>query len=111
MLSNASLDVAFHDKSNLIVMTSVLLSTTKIKNFVSRLAPLAPQGAKEKEEAEKKELTTYSTDCGARTIGVAKREVTRFSFRESGFLLRNPEYIKQFWVGLMDGDGSIQVNH
>lgn len=23
----------------------------------------------------------------------------------------DPEYIKQFWVGLMDGDGSIQVNH
>lgn len=23
----------------------------------------------------------------------------------------NSEYIKQFWVGLMDGDGSIQVNH
>ena len=21
------------------------------------------------------------------------------------------EYIKKFWVGLMDGDGSIQVNH
>jgi hypothetical protein len=21
------------------------------------------------------------------------------------------EYIKMFWVGLMDGDGSIQVNH
>jgi hypothetical protein len=23
----------------------------------------------------------------------------------------DPEYIKKFWVGLMDGDGSIQVNH
>jgi hypothetical protein len=23
----------------------------------------------------------------------------------------NNEYIKMFWVGLMDGDGSIQVNH
>jgi hypothetical protein len=21
------------------------------------------------------------------------------------------EYVKMFWVGLMDGDGSIQVNH
>jgi autonomous glycyl radical cofactor GrcA len=26
-------------------------------------------------------------------------------------LKRDPEYIKKFWVGLMDGDGSIQVNH
>lgn len=24
---------------------------------------------------------------------------------------KDPEYIKKFWVGLMDGDGSIQVNH
>lgn len=23
----------------------------------------------------------------------------------------NNNYIKKFWVGLMDGDGSIQVNH
>lgn len=55
VLSNASLDIAFHDKSSLIVITSVLLPITT-KNL-------------------------------------------------------NPEYIKQFWVGLMDGDGSIQVNH
>lgn len=26
-------------------------------------------------------------------------------------LRKNPDYIKKFWVGLMDGDGSIQVNH
>jgi len=24
---------------------------------------------------------------------------------------KDPEYIKKFWVGLMDGDGSLQVNH
>lgn len=24
---------------------------------------------------------------------------------------KDPHYIKKFWVGLMDGDGSIQVNH
>ena len=32
----------------------------------------------------------------------------------NSFLLlpcNNNEYIKMFWVGLMDGDGSIQVNH
>ena len=26
-------------------------------------------------------------------------------------LKKDPDYIKKFWVGLMDGDGSIQVNH
>ena len=29
----------------------------------------------------------------------------------SNALKLNNEYIKKFWVGLMDGDGSIQVNH
>jgi heme/copper-type cytochrome/quinol oxidase subunit 1 len=24
---------------------------------------------------------------------------------------KDPSYIQKFWVGLMDGDGSIQVNH
>jgi hypothetical protein len=24
---------------------------------------------------------------------------------------KDPSYLKKFWVGLMDGDGSIQVNH
>jgi hypothetical protein len=23
----------------------------------------------------------------------------------------NNNYVKMFWVGLMDGDGSIQINH
>lgn len=26
-------------------------------------------------------------------------------------LVKDPSYLKKFWVGLMDGDGSIQVNH
>ena len=26
-------------------------------------------------------------------------------------IINNDDYIKKFWVGLMDGDGSIQVNH
>jgi hypothetical protein len=39
------------------------------------------------------------------------------SFSTTAFLINNDsklsddEYIKMFWVGLMDGDGSIQVNH
>ena len=30
---------------------------------------------------------------------------------ESKYYAKNEEYIKMFWVGLIDGDGSIQVNH
>ena len=34
-------------------------------------------------------------------------------FSSNGLFDKNDynEYIKMFWVGLMDGDGSIQVNH
>lgn len=33
------------------------------------------------------------------------------SYSSLNTLKLNNEYIKKFWVGLMDGDGSIQVNH
>lgn len=32
-------------------------------------------------------------------------------FKSKNNLINDKEYIKIFWVGLMDGDGSIQVNH
>lgn len=35
----------------------------------------------------------------------------KITFLNTTFLITNKEYIKQFWVGLMDGDGSIQINH
>ena len=45
VLSNASLDVAFHDKSNLFIMTSVLLSSTK-KERLSLLRSTLTKGPK-----------------------------------------------------------------
>ena len=33
------------------------------------------------------------------------------AFHDRNRLRKDTEYIKKFWVGLMDGDGSIQVNH
>ena len=33
------------------------------------------------------------------------------SYSSLNTLKLNNEYIKKFWVGLIDGDGSIQVNH
>nr|YP_009630848.1 hypothetical protein HM01MITGene05 [Hypsizygus marmoreus]QBZ73681.1 hypothetical protein HM01MITGene05 [Hypsizygus marmoreus] len=40
--------------------------------------------------------------------GVSVREPR---YRDKGKMVKSDEYIKMFWVGLMDGDGSIQVNH
>ena len=61
VLSNASLDVAFHDTV-----------TIDINSTVALLLPAIKKNEDSKE---------------------------------------SDEYIKMFWVGLMDGDGSIQVNH
>lgn len=41
-------------------------------------------------------------------IRPGREEITLIS---SMLLFSNKNYIQQFWVGLMDGDGSIQVNH
>jgi len=48
-------------------------------------------------------------------IGTIKLDIDIFNFDSYKFSDRDTdnynEYIKMFWVGLMDGDGSIQVNH
>lgn len=62
ILSNASLDISFHDT----IMINFLIIT-----------PLKLYNIKNNEDSK----------------------------------LNDDEYIKMFWVGLMDGDGSIQVNH
>ena len=68
VLSNASLDLAFHD--------------TMINFFGVRFVNLV-----------KKRLFLYRSISSLNTLKL------------------NNDYIKKFWVGLMDGDGSIQVNH
>jgi heme/copper-type cytochrome/quinol oxidase subunit 1 len=72
VLSNASLDIAFHDTFliKLYSLSAIMLTTNKNK-LCSRNLNLLEENIKKSEN----------------------------------------EYIKMFWVGLMDGDGSIQVNH
>lgn len=78
VLSNASLDIAFHDtiRLKLQFLTVPILSIT------------------ENIELRKK----------SEAVPAAGQQV-------SLPLSVQQEYIKMFWVGLMDGDGSIQVNH
>ena len=62
MLSNASLDIAFHDM-----------------NFIEQCS----------------------------MVPFLNHTIKKNDFRK----VNDDEYIRMFWVGLMEGDGSIQVNH
>ena len=81
VLSNASLDIAFHD-----TVFTLLLGTNKPSFLImSTTVPYIP---------------SFSLNIN--------------NNQNSSYLLDKinyNEYIKMFWVGLMDGDGSIQVNH
>ena len=44
------------------------------------------------------------------TFSLYFKNANLLSYKVTALKLNN-EYIKKFWVGLMDGDGSIQVNH
>lgn len=81
VLSNASLDIAFHD-------TVLNLGLINIKSgyFIMN-------------------KTGYDTS-NSNLIG--NNNDNYFNLSDNYYY---KEYIKMFWVGLMDGDGSIQVNH
>jgi hypothetical protein len=80
VLSNASLDVAFHD-----TVLTLLLGTNKPSFLI--MGTTVPY------------ISRYSLNINNKN--------------SSELLDKNNynEYVKMFWVGLMDGDGSIQVNH
>lgn len=82
VLANASLDIAFHDT----VLT--IFFCIFIPSFL---------------------IMTTST-LNINSFNINNKHNPNLS---CGFLDRNDynEYIKMFWVGLMDGNGSIQVNH
>ena len=84
VLSNASLDVAFHD-----TVLTLLFGTIKPSYLIMQTTvPCIPNF----------------------NFNIKNNHKPR---KASELLDKNNynEYIKMFWVGLMDGDGSIQVNH
>ena len=98
VLANASLDIAFHDTvlifelSMLIPSLFVMIKTgfeTTLSNSLSHNSNSSYNDLSDK--------NNYPL-----------RGCPQGSLKGS---LRDREYIKMFWVGLMDGDGSIQVNH
>jgi Cytochrome C and Quinol oxidase polypeptide I/LAGLIDADG endonuclease len=77
VLSNASLDVAFHD-----TVLTLLLGTIKPTFLI--INSTVPY------------ITNFNSNQNSNDL-LDKKNYN--------------EYIKMFWVGLMDGDGNIQVNH
>ena len=82
VLANASLDTAFHD-TVLIVLFNIFLL-----NYFTTLKPYK-----------------YSLSIKTQAFN------DNLSYSTINEVIDYNEYIKMFWVGLMDGDGSIQVNH
>ena len=82
VLANASLDIAFHDT------VFIVLFGIFIPSFLST-------------------VTTTVTIMRSFSTNLKNDHNVSDLFDNNNF----NEYIKMFWVGLMDGDGSIQVNH
>lgn len=82
VLANASLDIAFHDTLFMVIYFGVFSSIL---------------------------LCRLITEFNLSSIKFKHNDGSTVSsiFNENNY----NEYIKKFWVGLMDGDGSIQVNH
>lgn len=87
VLANASLDIAFHD-TVFIGLLGILIPAL-IFIFIFTFTKVLY-----------KDKSNYNKDDNFIDLFVG--QVTKDNYNE---------YVKMFWVGLMDGDGSIQVNH
>jgi cytochrome c oxidase subunit 1 len=84
VLANASLDIAFHD-TVLFVLFGIFIPNFLIIAITLSYSSLA---------------RNFSSNDNDNDINVSNILHSNYD-----------EYVKMFWVGLMDGDGSIQVNH
>lgn len=92
VLSNASIDIAVHDMV-LIVLFSLIRLKFGIYNNISK-------------DCRSNNNTNNLLFCGNTSIIKIYNPRPTCSLPEG-----KAEHLKMFWVGLMDGDGSIQVNH
>lgn len=89
MLSNASVDVALHDREIILTKLKILAITPTFSRSIHCITHYP--------ERIVSVLDLISIDS------MTSKTMTSF--------ILSPIYIKQFFVGLMDADGSIQVNH
>lgn len=93
-LANASLDVAFHDKINIIIIFLFIIFYKFIKNILNIYNYITFKLQRPRINISS---TLSSPPIPKRDGGITK--------------LKDKEYYKIFFVGLFEGDGSIQVNH
>lgn len=91
MLSNASIDVAFHDRFFIYYVSIFFYTLYSIYNYYTNNNYFYNKINYTKEGEHGASIPYYNNNLV--------------------YLIDKNEYIKMFWVGLMDGDGSIQVNH
>ena len=97
VLANASLDIAFHD-------TWVF----KLSMLIPSLFVMAKTGF---EGTPNFFFYIYHDILKKKVINSSLSYNNHCSYNDLSDNNNYKEYIKMFWVGLMDGDGSIQVNH
>lgn len=106
MLSNASIDVAFHDTDtkillqyeNIIILGYIwleLIINLKLINFIILIS-------------ENKKFKTYSLNID--NINSSKELYENIEKRYNNKDLNIKDYIEQFFVGLLEGDGTITVD-
>ena len=107
VLANASIDLALHDTVLIVLFSIIILNYFFNLNFGPILSiPLFVYSDIQGEEGMVlNSFVERSDERNHRAKELVKdREVINK-------MIDYNEYIKMFWVGLMDGDGSIQVNH
>lgn len=92
VLANASLDIAFHD--TVLIDRPPSLSLSEREGGYRKVALFIP--------GPHPSSLIHCHRQWTERRAIKKNEDSKES---------DAEYIKMFWVGLMDGDGSIQVNH
>jgi uncharacterized protein (DUF433 family) len=97
VLANASLDIAFHD-------TWVF----KLSMLIPSLFVMVKTGF---EATPNFFFYIYHDILKKKVINSSLSYNNNCSYNDLSDNNNYKEYIKMFWVGLMDGDGSIQVNH
>ena len=102
ILSNSSLDIAFHDTKNIVNYCTIYISTlTAVLNKMNK--DNLKSDIKYNFNSDNHHYHHFHENPSPVAFSKAKEGI--------GGDTGESDYIKMFWVGLMDGDGSIQVNH
>lgn len=104
-LANASLDVAFHDKTNIIIVFLFIIYYLFNSGPVCNVNGLVWRSSKFINNI-------FNINNLSTTLKLKHPKIYINLFNSlSLVILKDKEYYKIFFVGLFDGDGSIQVNH